>query len=82
MQEPRYGIVSLMSDAKELDISAIKFASSVFPTREDRALWDSLTPAQRLAIVERDEEAGFKSGVAQKASLHDMLAEIRAEAKE
>jgi hypothetical protein len=71
-----------MSDAKELDISAIKFASSAFPTREDKALWEILTPAQRLAIVERDEEAGFRSGVAEKASLQEMLAEIRAEAKE
>jgi hypothetical protein len=69
-----------MSDA--VDISRIKFASSVFPTPEDRALWESLTPAQRLAIVERDEEAGFRSGVAQNASLQEMLAEIRAEPKE
>ncbi len=51
-----------MSDA--VDISRIKFASSVFPTPEDRALWESLTPAERLAIVERDEEAGFRSGAA------------------
>jgi hypothetical protein len=71
-----------MSAAKELDISAVKFASSAFPTPEDRALWESLTPAQRLAVVERDEEAGFRSGVAQNASLREMLAEIRAEAKE
>jgi hypothetical protein len=71
-----------MSSAKEPDISAIKFVSSAFPTREDKALWESLTPAQRLAVIERDEEAGFRSGVAKKASLKEMLAEIRAEAKE
>lgn len=71
-----------MNDANEPDISTIKFVSSAFPTREDRVLWESLTPAQRLAVVERDEEAGFRSGVAKKTSLKEMLAEIRAEAKE
>jgi hypothetical protein len=64
-----------MSDTKELDISAIKFASTAFPTREDRALWESLTPAERLAVVEHDEDAGFKSGVAGNASLREIFAE-------
>jgi predicted Fe-S protein YdhL (DUF1289 family) len=71
-----------MSDAKAIDISAVKFSSSVFPTLEDRALWESLTPAERLAIVERDEEAGFRSGVARHSSRHETLAEVRAETKE
>jgi hypothetical protein len=69
-----------MSDTKTIDVSHIAFASSVFPTSEDRALWDSLTPAERLAIVQRDEENGFRSGTAQNASLHEILAEVRAEA--
>jgi len=57
------------------------FASRVFPTAEDRQLWERLTPAERLAIIERDEEAGFRSGTARDASLAEILAEVRAEAK-
>ena len=70
-----------MSDAKPVDISGVEFSSTVFPTPEDRALWESLTPAQRLAIVERDEEAGFRSGVAANASMREILTEVLAEAK-
>lgn len=70
-----------MSDIKAVDISGIKFSSTVFPTPEDRVLWESLTPAQRLAIVERDEEAGFRSGAARNASKSELLAEIRSETK-
>ena len=71
-----------MSDAKAIDISGIEFSSTVFPSPEDRALWKSLTPAERLAVIERDEEAGFRSGVARHASMHEILAEVRAETKE
>lgn len=70
-----------MSDTKAVDISGVVFSSTVFPSSEDRALWESLTPAQRLAVIERDEEAGFRSGVARNASMHEILAEVRAETK-
>jgi hypothetical protein len=69
-----------MSDTKTIDVSRVAFASTAFPTPEDRALWESLTPAERLAVIQRDEEAGFKSGVADNASLREILAEVRAEA--
>jgi hypothetical protein len=68
-----------MSDTKTIDVSNVAFASTAFPTPEDRALWESLSPAERLAVIERDEESGFKSGVARKASLREILAEVRAE---
>jgi hypothetical protein len=71
-----------MSEAKTIDISGIEFSSTVFPSPEDRALWESLTPAQRLAIIERDEEEGFRSGVARNASMREILAEVQAETKE
>jgi hypothetical protein len=64
-----------MSDAKAI---TAKFASSVFPTAEDRALWESLSPSERLAVVTRDEDAGARSGVARNASLHEILADLRA----
>jgi hypothetical protein len=66
-----------MSDTKTIDVSHVAFASTAFPTPEDKALWESLTPAERLAVVQRDEESGFKSGVAGSASLHEILAECR-----
>jgi hypothetical protein len=69
-----------MSDTKTVDVSRIAFASTVFPTAEDKELWESLTQAEQLAIIERDEEAGFASGVARSASLREILAEVRAEA--
>ena len=69
-----------MSETKTIDVSHVTFASTAFPTPEDKALWESLTPAECLAIIERDEEAGFKSGVAGHASLQEILAEVRAEA--
>lgn len=56
-----------------------KLSSTVFPTAEDRALWESLSPAERLAIVTRDEDAGARSGVARNASLHEILADLRAQ---
>jgi hypothetical protein len=66
-----------MNATKTIDISGVMFASAVFPTAEDKALWQSLTPEQRLAIVRRDEQAGFDSGVADQASMAEILAEAR-----
>lgn len=63
-----------MSDAKAI---AAKFTSTVFPTAEDKALWESLSPTERLAVVTRDEDAGAKSGVARNASLREVLADLR-----
>ena len=67
--------------ADPIDIEDIKFSSTVHPTAEDRALWESLSDEQRVAIIERDEQAGFDSGVADKASLQEILTETRAELK-
>ncbi len=64
-----------MSDAKAIETSRVVFSSTAFPTPEDKALWESLTPAERLAVVARDEGDGFKSGVADNASLREVLAE-------
>jgi len=61
----------------EADISRIRFSSSAFPTDEDLALWNSLTPAERRAVVRRDEEAGFASGQAPRESLEERLARVR-----
>jgi hypothetical protein len=68
-----------MSDTKTVDISGIRFSSTVYPTAEDQTLWDSLTPEQRMAILVRDEEEAFRSGVAEASSAQEILAEVLAE---
>ena len=68
-----------MSDTKAMAMEDIKLSSTVFPTGEDIALWQSLSDDQRRAIIERDEQAALDSGIADKASLHEILTETRAE---
>jgi hypothetical protein len=68
-----------MSDTKTSDISEIKFTSTVFPTDEDRKLWESLGPEQRLAVIRHDEQAAFESGIAERASMAEIIAEARRE---
>ncbi len=62
---------------KTVDISKIKFSSTIFPTPEDMKLWESLTDEQRKAIEIRDEEEGFKSGVAERKSMSELIAEAK-----
>ncbi len=64
-----------MSDTDTIDISGIKFSSSVFPTDEDMALWHSLGPAAQQAVIMRDVEQGLKGPPAAKASKADIMAE-------
>ncbi len=67
-----------MSDPKTTDAPDIQFSSTVFPTEEDMALWESLSTDEQRAIVARDEEAGFRSGAAPEESLSERLARVRA----
>ncbi len=66
---------------KTIDIETIKFSSTVFPTAEDIALWESLSDQERLAVLTRQEQAAFDSGIAEKASMREILDETRAETK-
>lgn len=68
-----------MDEVKTIDIPDFRFASTVFPTDEDKALWARLNDEQRHALIERSEQAGFDSGVAERASLREILAEVRTE---
>lgn len=70
-----------MSETKTVDISGIKFSSTTFPTPEDMELWESLTNDQRKAVEIRDEEEGYKSGVAEPRSMGQLIAEAKAEKK-
>ena len=68
-----------MSDIETVDVSWVKFTSTVFPTKEDMHLWESLTPEQRKAVELRDEEEGYKSGLAEPCTMADIIAEAKAE---
>jgi len=68
-----------MTDVKIIDVADIRFTSTVFPTNEDKALWAQLSDEQRHALIAQSEQAGFDSGVAESTSLHEILAEVRAE---
>ena len=68
-----------MSDTKTDDISGIAFSSTVFPNAEDMALWDSLSDGEKRAVIARDEEQGFQSGIAPKESLEERLSRVRAD---
>ena len=70
-----------MTDTKTIDVSHIKFTSSVFPTDEDVKLWDSLTPEEQEAFLLQEEEAAYRSGVAKNASKEEIMAEVLAEMK-
>ena len=68
-----------MNDINTVDISEVKFTSTVFPTPEDMAVWERLTPEQRKAVEVRDEEEGYHSGVADPCSMDELIAEAKAE---
>lgn len=68
-----------MSKTKPIDISCVKFTSTVFPTDEDMKLWESLTPEQRKAVELRDIEEGRASGLAEPCTMAEIIAEAKAE---
>ena len=43
----------------QIDVAKIKFSSTVFPTDEDRKLWDALSPEEQQAVIIAAEETGF-----------------------
>lgn len=62
-----------------MDISGVAFSSTVFPTDEDRALWESLSDEQRQALIVQSEQSAFESGISDKISLQELMSETRAE---
>lgn len=68
-----------MTEKNTLDVSHVRFSSTVFPSADDMKLWNSLSPAEQRAVIERDEEAGFQSDIAKKETLEDRLARVRAD---
>lgn len=67
-----------MSTTKTLDVSHIRFTSTVFPTEADMKLWDSLSPEEQRAVVQRDLDEAEASGVAPHETVEELLARVRA----
>lgn len=68
-----------MRDTKTVDISHLKFNSTVYPTDEDVKLWDSLSSEEQSAILARDLEEAETSGLAPKQTMAEIIAEARIE---
>ncbi|MEL6370211.1 MAG: hypothetical protein AAFY84_16130 [Pseudomonadota bacterium] len=52
--------------------------SKAFPTDAEVAEWNALSDAEKMAIVEADEEAGFQSGFAPHETAAERIAKARA----
>jgi hypothetical protein len=68
-----------MSDTETIDISGVKFSSTVFPTKDDMKIWESLTLEQRKAVEARDVKEGSASGLTEPCTMADIIAEAKAE---
>lgn len=70
-----------MSRIDTIDVSNIKFSSTVFPTDEDMKLWESLSPAEQRAVIMRDVKQGLDGPPASKASKAEIMGEVLNELK-
>ena len=66
-----------MSETKTIDVSHIRFTSTVFPTEEDMRLWDSLSAEERRAVVRRDLDEAEASGVAEPETIEQAQKGVR-----
>ena len=65
-----------MADTDTIDVSHVKFTSTVFPTDEDMKLWHSLNEAEQHAVVMRDVKKGLQGPPASKASKDEIMHEV------
>lgn len=65
-----------MTDTKVNDSAEVSLTSTVFPSAADKALWQSLTEAQRQAIIEKQEQDAFASGPSDQSDLQTLLNEV------
>ncbi len=65
-----------MDATDTIDISHVKFTSTVFPTDEDMKLWHSLSAVEQRAVIMRDIKQGLDSAPASKAGKDEIMAEV------
>ena len=52
------------------------FSSTAYPTDADMALWNSLSIEEQKALIAKDEEEGFRSGITSHESLEERLKRV------
>lgn len=68
-----------MADTDTIDVSHVKFTSTVFPTDEDMKLWHSLSPAQQREVIMNDISRGLDGAPAKKSGKDEIMAEVMSE---
>lgn len=70
-----------MSDTQTIDLSELGFSADAVanPTKDDIALWNSLSEAQKEAVILAEMDAAEQGGLAPKQSMAEIIAEARAE---
>jgi hypothetical protein len=72
-------VYSINMSAKQIDISRIRFSSTVFPSADDIALWDSLSAGEQRAVIARELAEAEAGGLAPKQTMAEIIAEARTE---
>lgn len=67
-----------MADVKSIDVSQIRFNSTVFPTEEDMTLWNGLTPEEQRAVIRRDLDEAEAGGIAKPEAAEAVIQRMRA----
>ena len=70
-----------MNEVKDIDISEIKFSSTVFPSEEDMKLWSELSAEEQRAVIARDLEAAEASGIAPVETAQQIIERVRAQSR-
>jgi hypothetical protein len=70
-----------MTKVKMVDVSHIRFTSTVFPSDEDMKLWNGLSGDQQRAVVRRDLDEAEASGIAEPESAEEIIQRVRAESR-
>ena len=70
-----------MNEAKDIDISEIKFSSTVFPSEEDMKLWSELSAEEQRAVIARDLDAAEASGIAPVETAQQIIERVRAQSR-
>ena len=66
-----------MSDTDTIDVSHVNFSSTVMPSAEDIALWESLSEAEQEAVIDRELAEAEASGIAKPEAMADRIERVR-----
>lgn len=65
-----------MADIDTIDVSHVKFTSTVFPTDEDMKLWHNLSPEQQREVIMNDIKQGLDGTPAKNSGKDEVMAEV------